>query len=43
MIGRLYTVAIGGQAQTGAKTLIEIAAPDFRDELRERAHAMGLV
>lgn len=27
MIGRLYTVAIGSQAQTAAKTLIEIAAP----------------
>lgn len=27
MIGQLYTVAIGSQAQTAAKTLIEIAAP----------------
>lgn len=26
-VGRLYTVAIGSQAQTAAKTLIEIAAP----------------
>lgn len=27
MIGRLYAVSIGSQAQTAAKTLIEIAAP----------------
>jgi len=27
MIGRVYTVAIGSQAQTAAKTLIEILAP----------------
>lgn len=27
MIGRLYNVAIGAQAQTAAKTLMEIAAP----------------
>lgn len=27
MIGRMYTVSIGSQAQTAAKTLIEIAAP----------------
>ena len=27
MIGQLYTVAIGSQAQTAAKTLIEVAAP----------------
>jgi len=27
MLGRVYTVAIGSQAQTAAKTLIEIAAP----------------
>lgn len=27
MIGRLYTMAIGAEAQTAAKTLMEIAAP----------------
>jgi hypothetical protein len=36
MIGQLYTVAIGSQAQTAAKTLIEIAAPSDAVVLVER-------
>ena len=38
MIGRLYTVAIGGEAQTTALTLIEIAAPADSVVLLERAY-----
>lgn len=38
MIGRLYTVAIGGQAQTTAKTLIEIASATDSVSLLERAY-----
>lgn len=38
MIGRLYTVAIGGQAQTAAKTLIEIASAADSVTLLERAY-----
>ena len=37
-IGRLYTVAIGAQAQTAAKTLIEIAAPADSVVLVERVY-----
>ena len=36
MIGQLYTVAIGSQAQTAAKTLIEIASPSDAVTLVER-------
>jgi len=36
MIGQLYTVAIGSQAQTAAKTLIEVAAPSDAVVLVER-------
>lgn len=36
MIGRMYTVAIGSQAQTTAKTLIEIASPADAVTLIER-------
>lgn len=36
MIGRLYTVAIGSQAQTAAKTLIEIASAADSVTLIER-------
>lgn len=36
MIGDLYTVAIGSQAQTAAKTLIEIASPSDAITLIER-------
>lgn len=36
MIGRLYTVAIGSQAQTAAKTLIEIASAADSVTLVER-------
>lgn len=38
MIGRLYTVAIGAQAQTAAKTLIEIASAADSVTLLERAY-----
>ena len=38
MIGRLYTVAIGAQAQTAAKTLVEIAAPADAVTILERAY-----
>ena len=38
MIGRVYTVAIGAQAQTAAKTLIEIAAPSDAVVLVERIY-----
>lgn len=38
MIGRLYTVGIGGEAQTAAKTLIELAAPADAVVLLERAY-----
>ena len=37
MIGRLYTVAIGSQAQTAAKTLVEIASPSDAVTIIERA------
>ena len=36
MIGRLYSVSIGDQAQTAAKTLIEVAAPADSVVLVER-------
>jgi hypothetical protein len=36
VIGRLYTVAIGSQAQTGAKTLVEIASAADSVTLIER-------
>jgi len=36
MIGQLYSVAIGSQAQTAAKTLIEIAAPSDAIVMVER-------
>ena len=36
MIGRLYTVSIGSQAQTAAKTLIEIASAADSVTLVER-------
>jgi hypothetical protein len=36
MIGRMYTVAIGSQAQTAAKTLIEIASPSDAVTMVER-------
>lgn len=38
MIGRLYTVAIGGQAQSGVKTLMEIAGAADSVSLLERAY-----
>ena len=38
MIGRLYTMAIGAQAQTAAKTLMEIAAPSDSVVILERAY-----
>lgn len=38
MIGRLYTVAIGAQAQTAAKTLIEVASAADSVTLVERAY-----
>jgi hypothetical protein len=38
MIGRLYTVGIGAEAQTPAKTLIEVAAPADAVVLLERAY-----
>jgi hypothetical protein len=38
MIGRLYTIAIGGEAQTTADTLIEIAAPADSVVMLERAY-----
>ena len=38
MIGRLYNVAIGSQAQTAAKTLMEIAAPSDAVVLLERIY-----
>lgn len=38
MIGRLYSVAIGGEAHTAADTLIEIAAPADAVVLLERAY-----
>lgn len=37
-VGRLYTVAIGAQAQTAAKTLIEIAAPADAVVIVERVY-----
>lgn len=36
MIGRMYTIGIGSQAQTAAKTLIEIASPADAVTLIER-------
>jgi len=36
MIGMLYSVAIGSQAQTAAKTLVEVAAPSDAVVLIER-------
>lgn len=36
MIGRLYTVSIGSQAQTAAKTLIEVASPSDAVTLIEK-------
>lgn len=36
MIGRMYTVAIGSQAQTAAKTLIEVASASSSVTLIER-------
>ena len=38
MIGRMYNVAIGAQAQTGAKTLIEIASAADSVTLVERLY-----
>lgn len=38
MIGRLYTIAIGAQAQTAAKTLIEVPAPADSVVILERAY-----
>lgn len=38
MIGRLYTVAIGAQAQTTAKTLMEVAGASDSVTLLERAY-----
>lgn len=38
MIGRMYTIAIGSQAQTAAKTLIEIASPSDAVTLVERLY-----
>ena len=38
MIGRIYSVAIGSQAQTAAKTLIEVAAASDSIVLVERMH-----
>lgn len=38
MIGRLYTVAIGAQAQTAAKTLIEVASAADSVSFLERAY-----
>ncbi len=38
MIGKLYTVAIGSQAQTAAVTLIEVAAKADAVTLIERLH-----
>lgn len=38
MIGRLYAVAIGGEAQTAGKTLIEIASAADSVTLLERAY-----
>jgi hypothetical protein len=38
MIGNLYTLAVGAQAQTAAKTLIEIAAASSSVAILERAY-----
>ena len=38
MIGRLYAVAVGGEAQTAAKTLMEIASAADSVTLLERAY-----
>lgn len=38
MIGRMYTIEIGSQAQTTAKTLIEVASPTDAVTLIERLH-----
>jgi len=38
MIGRLYAVAVGAEAQTAAKTLIEVAAASDSVVLVERAY-----
>ena len=38
MIGRLYTVAIGAQAQTAAKTLVEVASAADSVTILERAY-----
>lgn len=38
MIGNLYGIAIGAQAQTASKTLIELASPSTAITLLERAY-----
>ena len=38
MIGNLYGIAVGAQAQTAAKTLIEVASPSTAITLLERAY-----
>ena len=38
MIGNLYTLAVGAQAQTAAKTLVEIAAASSSVAILERAY-----